>query len=515
MSLEQCTFLLDTVEDCLPTSFLATDQLSLLSGIPMPAKSSENEQQTDGFPACTCGREMSDCSIHPSTLEKWTAFMRDSLARTLASLESRQAYLREPDQVFTAKSCASLAWYDPSSSSWKTYQQSLVTDWEQYSETWPRWGMTAGGSAYAHPMSKRRITETDGLLFATPNTMDSLPPKSEKALHREMTVTRPGRSQPSNLRDQVTQMRNWFPTPTTVDAGTGRFNTSVGSSNARPTLAMMAKKDMWPTPNASDSRDRGNMSNPAIQRRAAIGKQLNLSMVVHPTSGKLSPDWVEWLMNFPIGFTATHDIMGFTSKDRNHAKTKSRNTNSTLPALPEITREKEIQRTAGRFNGIQKEEVLQSGVHGRVHDSGNRDIGRSEESFHEVSSEEMQRLWGAGEFTRSSHGQQSSEQRTRQLEDTLRLMPCEMALGTREEPNEASEGLPVLRQASEEERAMQHPCESDVSARESVNGSWWDTEPNIGRVANGVEHRVHRLKGLGNAQVPLQAAAAYRLLGGE
>ena len=44
--------------------------------------------------------------------------------------------------------------------------------------------------------------------------------------------------------------------------------------------------------------------------------------------------------------------------------------------------------------------------------------------------------------------------------------------------------------------------------------SWWAIEPELGQVANGISHRVHRLKGLGNAQVPLQAAAAYRLLGG-
>jgi DNA (cytosine-5)-methyltransferase 1 len=36
----------------------------------------------------------------------------------------------------------------------------------------------------------------------------------------------------------------------------------------------------------------------------------------------------------------------------------------------------------------------------------------------------------------------------------------------------------------------------------------------VGRVADGISHRVHRLKGLGNAQVPLQAAIAYRLLNG-
>jgi hypothetical protein len=34
------------------------------------------------------------------------------------------------------------------------------------------------------------------------------------------------------------------------------------------------------------------------------------------------------------------------------------------------------------------------------------------------------------------------------------------------------------------------------------NSSWWDVEPNVGRVANGVPARVDRLKSLGNAVVP-------------
>lgn len=53
-----------------------------------------------------------------------------------------------------------------------------------------------------------------------------------------------------------------------------------------------------------------------------------------------------------------------------------------------------------------------------------------------------------------------------------------------------------------------------VESEYGGSSNFWSTEPNVGRVANGVPHRVHRLKGLGNAQVPLQAAAAYRLLGG-
>lgn len=43
-------------------------------------------------------------------------------------------------------------------------------------------------------------------------------------------------------------------------------------------------------------------------------------------------------------------------------------------------------------------------------------------------------------------------------------------------------------------------------------GSWWQSESLVGRVAHGVPNRVGMLKGLGNAQVPLQAATAFTLL---
>ena len=41
---------------------------------------------------------------------------------------------------------------------------------------------------------------------------------------------------------------------------------------------------------------------------------------------------------------------------------------------------------------------------------------------------------------------------------------------------------------------------------------WWSTEPNVGRVAHAVASRVDRLKAIGNGQVPLTAATAWRLL---
>jgi len=45
-----------------------------------------------------------------------------------------------------------------------------------------------------------------------------------------------------------------------------------------------------------------------------------------------------------------------------------------------------------------------------------------------------------------------------------------------------------------------------------ANRTWWSVEPDLGRVAHGVDARVDRLKAIGNGQVPLCAATAWRLL---
>jgi DNA (cytosine-5)-methyltransferase 1 len=75
-----------------------------------------------------------------------------------------------------------------------------------------------------------------------------------------------------------------------------------GTTSVAEASAMSGLK-MFPTPQASDNRDRGNMSNPSIQRRVAIGKQIMLSQSVDPSSGQLNPTWVEWLMGWPLGWT--------------------------------------------------------------------------------------------------------------------------------------------------------------------------------------------------------------------
>lgn len=136
-----------------------------------------------------------------------TSLQEDFPARTSAQQARGQ---ESPESVVACGENlpASFAKWDPDTSSWRTHQYSLLGGLESFSETWPRWGMMRGGESFQLP---------------TPSGLLAL--------------------------------RAWI--------------TSESESGSS-----------LPTPQASDNRDRGNLDNPSIQRRIALGKQLNLSMVV-------------------------------------------------------------------------------------------------------------------------------------------------------------------------------------------------------------------------------------------
>jgi DNA (cytosine-5)-methyltransferase 1 len=52
------------------------------------------------------------------------------------------------------------------------------------------------------------------------------------------------------------------------------------------------------------------------------------------------------------------------------------------------------------------------------------------------------------------------------------------------------------------------------SCNEYGNKDYWEVEPNVGRVVDGLAARVDRLKAIGNGQVPLCAATAWNILKG-
>jgi DNA (cytosine-5)-methyltransferase 1 len=52
----------------------------------------------------------------------------------------------------------------------------------------------------------------------------------------------------------------------------------------------------------------------------------------------------------------------------------------------------------------------------------------------------------------------------------------------------------------------------DQEHTDSWRVSWWEAEPAIHRVDDGVAHRMDRLKAIGNGQVPIVAATAFQCL---
>ena len=217
--------------------------------------------------------------------ELLTLFLEDFLAKTLVPQEKAQA-LTENDQECGEKWRGSFVKYDPETCLWKTHQCSLLGDLDEFLETWPQWGLMRDGECWEQRMLEQTIRGTEFGL--SPNGVDSF--------HIPNTT---GLDGGSNSRRAL--KKRLLPTPDASQRGpTKDYNPQAKSQSGRTLQSFAAK---FPTPQASDHRDRGNMSNPSVQRRVNIGKQISLSQSVHPTSGQLNPTWVEWLMGWPQEWT--------------------------------------------------------------------------------------------------------------------------------------------------------------------------------------------------------------------
>lgn len=238
--------------------------------IPASVQSSENptpkpclwhDKTTERFPLSRFGMTCAPLteSLGEDLLTSWLAGFH---ART-SPLPEPAKESTEPGQDFGVKWRGSFAKYDQKRSTWKTHQCSLLEDWEEFLETWPRWGSMRNGESYLRPMSELPIFES---VFG------------------------------SSLI---------YPTPCTVDTGS-YFNQSYGPNAAkRPTLGAMAKHNLWPTPCASKG------SSPAALVRKT-GKSRAADRIDHAVmasdGGQLNPQWVEWLMGWPIGHTGLEPL---------------------------------------------------------------------------------------------------------------------------------------------------------------------------------------------------------------
>jgi len=56
--------------------------------------------------------------------------------------------------------------------------------------------------------------------------------------------------------------------------------------------------------------------------------------------------------------------------------------------------------------------------------------------------------------------------------------------------------------------------EGQIAGYSWFEQDYWTIEPKLGRVANGIPNRIHRIKALGNSVVPLQVKTAFKILMG-
>jgi hypothetical protein len=210
----------------------------------------------------TCA--MSALTIYRASMSLRAAFP----AKTLATQEDAPV-LPESAADYGLSSPDSFANYNRATFSWKTLQLCLDGEWEPYSETWPRSGMTRNGSAYQRPPLVRRIYAIESSLWPTPDASAANigEPLDTWMAHRERV-----KAQKKN--------GNGFGTP----------------------LAIAVK--LWSTPTATR---RGAPADPTKKRPGGGGRTLARDLAAAGDRGELNPPWVEWLMGFPPGWTDLED----------------------------------------------------------------------------------------------------------------------------------------------------------------------------------------------------------------
>jgi len=171
--------------------------------------------------------------------------------------------LMENDQECGSTWRGWLAKYDPDMSLWRTAQCSLLEDLNESLATLPRSGMTRNGLLWELPMLEQTTKGTESGLLPAP--------------------TMQGLNGGSNSRKAAMATGTW-PTPLASD-----WKARGPNSKQQGLL----EKVKWPTPVARMHKDGGN---PSEYKRNEIP-------LAAQAGGPLNPEWVEWLMGWPLGWT--------------------------------------------------------------------------------------------------------------------------------------------------------------------------------------------------------------------
>jgi hypothetical protein len=200
-----------------------------------------------------------------------------------------------------------LGTFSPVTPSLKTSQTCLMENGEigfaEFSGTFPRSGMMRNGTVYQLPQLVRTIDETASGLWPTPLAQES---KHGAPTRWEMKTDHKGTK--DSLRVQVNKRPLW-PTPTAMTGGEGvapsHLDGTHGWSLGAATQDSLSANPIrsWPTPRASEYKGVGPLNSKSHQHMLEKRYLCAVVQDKEQKTGKLNPQWVEWLMGFPVGHT--------------------------------------------------------------------------------------------------------------------------------------------------------------------------------------------------------------------
>lgn len=215
----------------------------------------------------------------------------DFPAKTSAPQDQVPA-LPESDLACGPRWPESFARFSPDTFSWKTRQCLLLGGLESFSETWPNYGMMRDGECSAQPALEHPTCESESGFVPTPTANDSSNTANSTA----------NRSNPDSKHHSGTTLVDYirlWPTPT-ASLGTkgGRVTPRKGSEGGTLIEAVSAR--MFPTPTRRDFKS-GTSKNGPPDRQGSPA-------LAGSVGGTLNPLWVEWLIGWPIAWTALEPL---------------------------------------------------------------------------------------------------------------------------------------------------------------------------------------------------------------
>jgi len=250
------------------------------------------------------------------TLFDLTSFVEDTLANPSALPAS--AKVSKILAIYGHMFGEPLANYDLDMQSWKMSPVTSRWGLTEFLVTLPKSGMTRSGNLYQLPRRVPRTSENVSLSWPTP-TVVTPPMEGNVRMYRakiamgEMTEQEAEAILGKSVWEAQGKIPPMWPTPTTQEVEhpdmtiteTGRRLSKDGKSSHSLGLADSVK--MWPTPTASSWGNEGSQQ--LLEKRVNDGTITSeqKKQMVRGNGGKLNPNWVEWLMGFPPGWTDLED----------------------------------------------------------------------------------------------------------------------------------------------------------------------------------------------------------------